>query len=69
MGLHSGILIVYQFENHDLYLRILSIGEKYILVVNGCKIWIIEDLIGGKYAYIFYSNHIKPTLLAQDLYG
>ncbi len=69
MGLHFGILFVYQFEDRGLYLRILSICEKYILVVTGCRMWIIEDLIGGKYVYIFYSNHMKPTLLAQDLYA
>jgi hypothetical protein len=68
MGLHIGILFAYQFKPSDQHLRILSIGRKYIRIVIGCKIWIIENLIGGKYVYIFYSNHMKSTLLAQDLY-
>jgi hypothetical protein len=48
MGLHIGILFGYQFEDHVQYLRILSIGGKYIPVVTGCIMWIIKDLIGGK---------------------
>ena len=46
MGLHIGILIVYQFKLRDQHLWILSIGRKYIRVIIGCKIWIIENLIG-----------------------
>ena len=68
MELHIGILIVYQYKFRDQHFNIRSIGRKYIRIIIGCKIWIIENLIGGKYAYIFYSNHMKSTLLAQDLY-
>ena len=68
MDFHIGILIVYQRKVRDQHLCILSIGRKYIRIIIGCRYLDYQKSYWGKMFSIFYSNHMKPTRLAQDLY-